>query len=225
VQVELYEFVGGLAFYAAVIILALLLVTVALLAVSLRRHRYYFPNFTIAVLIFFQGFFKAVFRLLRLDDTVIDQLYIDVTLTVKEKEFFAVPHGERALFFPQCLRSVECPAPLTPEGIMCEQCGKCRLSEVKQLAEELGCMFFIVPGSSFIIRAVAKHRPRAVLGVGCLAELKEGAEMTQRFGLPSYGVQLERAGCINTTVDWDRVFEVLNRYDGGKSKRKKRGKK
>jgi hypothetical protein len=55
--------------------------------------------------------------------------------------------------------------------------------------------------------------------------LKEGAEMTQRHALPSYGVQLERAGCIDTTIDWDRVTEVLKRYDGRKAGRKvKKGK-
>ena len=48
-------------------------------------------------------------------------------------------------------------------------------------------------------------------------ELKEGAEMTQRYGLPSYAVQLDRAGCINTSIDWDQVFEVIRRYDGKKS--------
>jgi len=77
------------------------------------------------------------------------------------------------------------------------------------------------------MRVIAKYRPHAVLGIGCLAELKEGAEMTQRYGLPSYAVQLERAGCINTTVDWDRVFEVLKRYDaknGASGKRRAGGK-
>jgi len=214
-QEQLYELVGRLAIYAFLAVLVLLVVAAVLLVVSLRRHRFHFPNFTIAVLLFFQGFFKAVFRLLRLDDTAIDQLYVDLTLKVRERDFFRVPPRHRAVFFPQCLRSLECPARLTPEGIICERCGRCRLGEARSVAEGLGYRFFIVPGSTFVARCVRKYRPQAVLGIGCLVELKDGGDMIQRLGVPSYGVQLERAGCIATSVDWEWLYEVLRRYDEG----------
>jgi hypothetical protein len=167
---------------------------------------------------FFRDFFKAVFRFLRLDDTAIDQVYMDLNLPGLEREFFAVPTRNRVVFFPQCLRSVECPARLSTDGLMCEGCGRCRLSEARDVATELGYRFFIVPGSSFILRTVRRLKPGAVLGVGCLYEIKDGVEMIQRQGLPVYCIQLETTGCINTTVDWDHIFDVMRRFDSGRKK-------
>ena len=60
---------------------------------------------------------------------------------------------------PQCLRSVQCPAKLTPEGIMCIDCGRCGIGEAKRYAEGMGYKFFVVPGSSFIKRIIKKYRP------------------------------------------------------------------
>jgi len=200
-QAELFQLIGKITIYGLIIILILLAIAAILLAISLRQHRFYLPNLTVALLVFFRGFFKAVFRLLRLEDTSIDQLYVDTALSGLERGFFTVPTDRRAVFIPQCLRSVECPARLSPEGIACKQCGRCRVGEAKQVAEELGYKFFIVPGSSFIKRAVGKHRPEAVLGIGCLVEIREGIEMIQRHGLPVYAIQLETTGCVNTTYD------------------------
>ena len=41
-----------------------------------------------------------------------------------------------------------------------------------------------LPGSSFIKRMVKKYRPQAIIGVGCLSEVKEGIDMADKLGLP-----------------------------------------
>ena len=42
-----------------------------------------------------------------------------------EKYFKEVPNNQKAIFFPQCLRSRECKAKTGDKGIECVNCGKC----------------------------------------------------------------------------------------------------
>ena len=72
----------------------------------------------------------------------------------------------------------------------------------------MGYKVFIVPGSSFIKRMVKKYRPKAIIGVGCLLEVKEGLEMVDKIGLIPMGVVTTREGCVETDVNWDDVMEV-----------------
>jgi hypothetical protein len=81
------------------------------------------------------------------------------------------------VFMPQCLRNKNCPARLTSEGIKCVECGQCVISTVKKKAEGLGYKFFIVPGGSFIRRIAREHRPKAIVGVACRPEVKEGLDI------------------------------------------------
>ena len=76
------------------------------------------------------------------------------------------------------------------------------------MLRQMGYRIFIVPGSSFIKRMVKKYRPRAILGIGCLTEVKEGIDMADSIGLVAMGVVTLREGCVETLVDWDDVYEV-----------------
>jgi len=123
-------------------------------------------------------------------------------------EFTRIPVAERAIFMPQCLRSSQCPARLTPEGLSCQTCGRCTVGEAKTLLERLGYRIFIVPGSSFIKRMVKKYKPKAIMGVGCLAEVKEGIDMADKMGLVVMGVVTLKEGCVETVVNWADIYEV-----------------
>ena len=127
---------------------------------------------------------------------------------MSRKAFETIPVRERAIFFPQCLRSAKCPANLTPEGLKCINCGQCTVTDAIRMLELLGYRLFIVPGSSFIKRMVKKYRPRAIIGVGCLSEVKEGLDMSDKLGLVALGVVTEREGCVETSVNWEDVFGV-----------------
>ena len=72
----------------------------------------------------------------------------------------------------------------------------------------MGYRVFSVPGSSFIKRMVKKYRPKAIIGVGCLAEVKEGLEMSDKLGLVSMGVVTLKDGCVETLVNWEDVLEI-----------------
>jgi hypothetical protein len=155
-----------------------------------------------------EGFSKALFSLFGLEDKEMMTFFIRVHNTMSRKSFEVIPIGDRAIFFPQCLRSAKCPANLTPEGLKCVNCGQCTVTNAIRLLELLGYRLFIVPGSSFIKRMVKKYHPKAIIGVGCLSEVKEGLDMSDKLGLVALGVVTEREGCVETSVNWDDVFGV-----------------
>ena len=55
---------------------------------------------------------------------------------------------------------------------------------------------------------VRKYHPKAILGVGCISEVKEGLEMADKLGLISMGVVTLKEGCVETMVNWEEVLEI-----------------
>lgn len=200
--------IGEITIVVLIGLFFLALFLVALTFYSIRKGRLFFPGFLKAGLVLVEGLSKALFSLFGLEDKEMMTFFIRVHNTMNKKAFEVIPVGERAIFFPQCLRSAKCPANLTPEGLKCINCGQCTVTDAIRLLELLGYRLFIVPGSSFIKRMVKKYRPRAIIGVGCLSEVKEGLDMSDKLGLVALGVVTEREGCVETSVNWEDVFGV-----------------
>jgi hypothetical protein len=194
-----------------IIIVGALLAAFILVVISLysiKRGRLYFPTVIKAGLVFLEGLMKAMFRVIGLEDREMLSFFIKIHNTIHTSAFERIPVSERAIFLPQCLRSSQCPAHLTPEGLKCRSCGQCSIGDARPMLEKMGYRIFIVPGSSFIKRMVKKYRPRAIIGVGCLAEVKEGVEMADKMGLVAMGVVTLKEGCVETLVNWADVYEV-----------------
>jgi hypothetical protein len=176
---------------------------------SIRKGRLYFPRLIRSGLVFLEGIMKAFFRLLGLEDREMLTFLIKLHNAMNTAAFERIPVSERAIFMPQCLRSSKCPAHLTPEGLKCRNCGQCTIGQVRLILEKMGYRIFIVPGSSFIKRMVKKYHPKAIIGVGCLSEVKEGIDMADKMGLVVMGVVTLKEGCVETLVNWADVFEVV----------------
>jgi len=196
---------------AVLIVLGALLTAFILVVISLysiRKGRLYFPTLIRSGFVFLEGIMKAFFRLLGLEDREMLTFMIKLHNTMNTAAFERIPVFERAIFMPQCLRSSKCPAHLTPEGLKCRSCGQCTIGQVRPILEKMGYRIFIVPGSSFIKRMVKKYHPKAIIGVGCLSEVKEGIDMADKMGLVVMGVVTLKEGCVETLVNWADVFEV-----------------
>jgi hypothetical protein len=192
-------------------ILGALLVSFILVVISLysiKRGHLYFPTLIKAGIVFLEGFMKAFFRLLGLEDREMLTFIIKIHNTMNASAFSKIPVAERAIFFPQCLRSAKCPAHLTPEGLRCVNCGECTVGEARIRLEQMGYRVFIIPGSSFIKRMVKKYHPRAIIGVGCLTEVKEGIDMADKISLVAMGVVTLKEGCVETLVNWQDIYDV-----------------
>ncbi|MEN6518593.1 MAG: DUF116 domain-containing protein [Methanospirillum sp.] len=204
----IFEFVGAAALLLTVVVLVFAAVLLVLTVASIRSGRLYFPRLLRPGLTAFEGLMRALFKGVGLEDQEMLAFFVKLGNTMNARAFAEVPVAERAIFLPQCLRNAACPADLTPEGIRCKRCRRCTVGEAMDILEGLGYRVFIVPGSSFIKRMVKKYRPRALIGVGCLTEVKEGLEMADRLGLVGLGVVTLKEGCVETLVDWTSLYET-----------------
>jgi uncharacterized protein len=205
---SLLELVGALALLLIVVVLVVAAVLLVLTLASIRSGRLYFPRILRPGLTALEGLMRALFKGVGLEDQEMLAFFVKVGNTMNARAFAEIPVGKRAIFLPQCLRNAVCPADLTPEGLRCKRCGRCTVGEAMDVLEGLGYRVFIVPGSSFIKRMVKKYRPRALIGVGCLTEVKEGLEMADRLGLVGLGVVTLKEGCVETLVDWSSLYEA-----------------
>jgi hypothetical protein len=194
-----------------IIILGALIIAFVLVIISLysiKKKRLYFPKLIKSGLVFLEGLMKGMFRFFGLEDRELYTFMIKLINSMNSAEFARIPVAERAIFIPQCLRSSKCPAHLTPEGLKCRNCGQCDVGEARLLLERMGYKVFIVPGSSFIKRMVKKYRPKAIIGVGCLAEVKEGMDMADMMGLVVMGIVTLKEGCVETIANWQDIYEI-----------------
>ena len=194
-----------------IVILGILLFSVLMVAISvysIKTGKLLFPKFLKAGITMVEGTVKALFRLIGLEDAEMLSFFVQLRNSMNKRAFAEIPVEQRMIFLPQCLRSARCPAHLSPEGLKCRSCGQCSIGYWREILEKIGYKIFIVPGSSFIKRMVKKYRPRAIIGVGCLSEVKEGLELTDKLGLVGMGVVTLKEGCVETLVNWDDVMEV-----------------
>jgi hypothetical protein len=188
------------------LIIAFILVIISLY--SIKQKRLYFPRLIKSGLVFLEGLMKGMFRFFGLEDRELYTFLIKLINSMNSADFAKIPVADRAIFMPQCLRSSRCPAHLTPEGLKCRNCGQCDVGEARLLLERMGYKVFIVPGSSFIKRMTKKYRPKAIIGIGCLSEVKEGMDMADKMGLVVMGIVTLKEGCVETIANWPEIYEV-----------------
>lgn len=205
----LFTLIGEAVVALAVSVLVLSILAALLILYSFKTGNFFAARLMLLSFTLLEGVIKFLFWIARADDTIVDDVGVRLRNYINRREFFKTPYDRRFIFMPQCLRSTECPAKLTPEGIRCVSCNRCGVGEAKRFAEGLGYKFFIVPGSSFIKRIIKKYRPGAIVGVGCQMEIKEGLDLCHRNAIPAIGVPLTKAGCVSTTIDWEHFYEAI----------------
>jgi hypothetical protein len=205
----LFTIIGEAVVYFASFLLIIAILGSLLIGYSFKTEKFIFPGFMLFSITLLENLVKALFRLIKMDDSIVDDVGIALKNKISLRNFRETPLNKRLIFFPQCLRAATCPSKLSPEGMQCINCGSCDIGIAKKSAEELGYKVFIVPGSSFIRRLVRKHKPSAILGVGCMTEIKAGLEMCEKLNLYGVGLVLDKAGCVSTVLDWDKFYEFI----------------
>jgi len=147
-----YPIIGQIVVYLFAILLVATIIIAILVVYSFKTGAFPFPNVMLSGILFLEGSIKAFFRLLNVDDSIADDVIIQLKNKISLKQFESLPFDRKAIFLPQCLRSIDCPAKLSPEGIQCINCGQCNIGVAKKMLEELGYMVFIVPGWCFLKR-------------------------------------------------------------------------
>jgi hypothetical protein len=167
-----------------------------------------FPHLFLAGMALVEGVIRAFCGLLGVEDRELTEFVIRLHNRFNQGKFDRIPAKDKAIFLPQCLRSAKCPAHLTPEGLICQRCMLCEIGRSIDALEAQGYRVHIVPGSTFIKRLVKADKPKAIIGVGCLMEVREGLMLADRLGLVAMGVITLKDGCIETLVNWTDINEL-----------------
>ncbi|HJJ35830.1 MAG TPA: DUF116 domain-containing protein [Methanocorpusculum sp.] len=202
--------IGTITLFLLILWFIFILVMGILVVISIRRKKMYFPRILRPFLSFAENGVRIICSILGIEAVELLNFMISIDNKMNLHAFEMTPVSERVVFFPQCLRSAECPARLTPDGIRCLSCGKCGLGATISVLEKAGYRVFIIPGSTFIKRMVKKYSPKAMIGVGCLTEVKDGLEMGRRISMTTLGVVTLRDGCVETTMDYDALLETAS---------------
>jgi hypothetical protein len=163
------------------------------------------PRPTLALMELFRPLMLKIFAR---DADAFNRVCVALYNRIRLAAYSAVPLEKRIVILPQCLRHIDCPAPISStEGIMCKECGKCIVCKIRKIDSRIAV--FISPGGTLAKRILESHRPGAVLGVACPNDLVEGLRTTTKAGIPSQGVPLGKTGCVATEVDFEVVKERL----------------
>ncbi|MDQ1313007.1 MAG: DUF116 domain-containing protein [Methanothrix sp.] len=206
---QLFYLIGQAVVLLAAAVLIISILVALLILYSFKTGNFFAARYMLLGIMLLEDVIKALFWVARADDSIMNDVGVRLRNYINTKKFLNTPYEKRFIFIPQCLRSVQCPAKLTPEGIMCVNCGRCGIGEAKKYAEGMGYKLFIVPGSSFIKRIIKKYRPGAIVGVGCHMEIKEGLDLCHSHGIPARGVPLSTSGCVATSIDWEAFYEAI----------------
>ena len=169
------------------------------------------PSVIIFIVNVFYSPLKSFANLLGLDDSLVDNIGIEVRNKVNKAKFEKIPPEDKIIVLPHCLRSAQCEASLKETGVQCTYCGKCAIGIIKEKAEPMGYRVFIVPGSSFVKKIIQQNKFKSVVGVACHVDLNQTMMALSDFA--PQGVLLSTSGCFETKVDISKVLETIGYYD------------
>jgi geranylgeranyl pyrophosphate synthase len=150
-----------------------------------------------------------------LEKAGMDPKYMDFAAVLLDNEVWretvaAIPYEKRLLLLPKCLRSVDgCPASFDEIGLLCEHCGRCVISDLKEQAERLGYAVLVAEGSPVVMSLIETGRVEGVVGVSCLSVLERVYPYMEAGAVPGIAIPLLQDGCANTSVDLDWVWEAI----------------
>ncbi len=122
-----------------------------------------------------------------------------------------IPRERRLLMLPFCLRhSAKCEADYDEFGLLCKDCGRCRIPELRQLAESFGLTTLVAESSGRVAEWVQSGEVQAVIGVSCLHALSKAFPLMNRHAVPGIAIPLNRAGCQDTDFDREVLLEALS---------------
>ena len=203
---EFLQIVGLITLTVFILIIIVSILILIIGYILLKKDRLIFPNLSLFLMDNFYSILLKVFLLIGTEDTF---YRVGIEFYNKYYEDAFKKAKNKVLVLPHCLRDSKCPAKLTPNGVECIFCGRCKIGDIIKVAKENNYKVYIVPGSTFLKRILKEEKPEAVFGVACNRDLFYGMNMLSRKGIPSQGQPLLRDGCINTLVDVDELISRL----------------
>jgi hypothetical protein len=115
------------------------------------------------------------------------------------------------VLLPHCLQHRACKEPVKEAIGNCKGCGRCKMKELRDLAERAGVRVHVASGGREALERTRVPEVRVILAVACSKELSEGI----RAAFPKRVVGIlnswPHGPCKDTDVDVRQVESALNR--------------
>ncbi len=207
---NIFEILGIILTVLFFILVLVLAITMLLILYSVKTKKVLFPKFILFVLDFLYNPLKLVTEKIGVNKGYIDMVSNDMRNFINYKSLSKIPFEDRIVLLPQCLRKRDCPARLDSiKGFQCTKCGRCGVGDIMKFCDEKNIKVFIVPGGSFVKKVIKLSRPKAIIGVGCHIELREASLVLEYLKVPGRGINLEKDGCIETKVNYEKVKKAI----------------
>ncbi len=154
---------------------------------------------------------RLILEELHIEEAYLGWAMVAVATAFWRDQVAATPYNRRLLLLPHCLRDAErCPARFNELGLLCRDCGACRLMELRSRAERLGYNVLIAEGSPVVMQIIIGGHADVLVGVSCLNVLERSLEKILLAGIPCMAVPLLAGSCRNTSTDEDWVGEMID---------------
>ncbi len=113
------------------------------------------------------------------------------------------------ILLPHCLQLSNCPHRITMNINNCQDCGRCKIGPLLELAGEYGFNVKVVTGGTLARKEIESIKPKAIIAVACERDLSSG--ILEASPLPVLGISNQRpqGPCFNTQVDLKIVEEAV----------------
>ncbi len=151
-----------------------------------------------------------------LEELALVENYVGWTMVTLASAFWrdqvaAVPPSRRLFLLPHCLKhTVDCTAEYDEFGLDCKGCGACSIGDFRGIAQEMGYRVLVAEGSPIVMKIILSGYIDAIVGVACLNVLEKAIDKVLLAGIPCIAVPLLSSNCKETSVDEDRVREMLH---------------
>lgn len=143
-------------------------------------------------------------------EVYIKTILIIINNYVWQKEVADIPFDRRVLLLPKCVRNSEsCKASIDELGLLCAQCGGCKLDNYIQQAETLGYHVIVSEGTGAVSVLLQSGQIECVVGVACLDSFERSFPLTLQQAIPSIAIPLFNSDCKDSKVDESWLMEVL----------------
>ena len=198
-------------------VVAMLVIGVGLLVLTLVRGREVFfaaklRGIVIEVLF---PIMVLVGKILGMSREKVQQSFVEVNNLLVRAKFGEKKTKRILLLMPHCLQFSDCEIKITSDASKCRACGKCRISDLVELARKYDVDLSIATGGTLARRKIAEARPEAVIAVACERDLTSGIQ--DAYPLPVIGILNDRpfGPCFNTGVDTQKVADALEFFTQG----------
>ncbi|WP_370575945.1 DUF116 domain-containing protein [Methanomethylovorans sp.] len=204
----MYRIIGEIVF--VLMLASILLAAVALMVsrMSLNRNVWLAGSFA-EILDYFYLPIKYFFYKFS-DPRILDKWMVSLKNIAHRNDFYRTKN--RIILAPHCMRSMDCPAHSTEEGIQCVSCGKCIFERLGKDAQKYGYKLYIITGSSFVKHILRNEKIEGALLIACDYELNKVMRALKGTKIVTYGVPMLNDGCYNTQVEYNDLMQAFENF-------------